>query len=144
MSITQTHPLIHFGADDHDEEEAPPTIGATDAFVRITSKSDRGSSDRFVGRFLALMIAGVTEELVAEVVTVGLRVKNLAPGDRVVVPATVRCSRVSNVARGHARVLRVPSADRTLMKVPSELRDETDERVLLLYRRRLEWLDAAE
>lgn len=120
---------------------ASPPIAATEAFVRVHAGSSRLSDDRFVGKFLALMLAGVTDELVAEVLAVGARIEELAPGDRVVVPATARRSRVANLSNDGHRVLRIPSADRVLMKIPDELRGAPDDQILFLYRRRLEWLE---
>jgi NADPH:quinone reductase-like Zn-dependent oxidoreductase len=140
MSITRSH--IHVCDLLHDDEATRPELGPTDVFVKVTSHSQRGSGDQIIGRFLALMLSGVTDELVGEIVAVGASIKNLVAGDRVVVPATVRCKRVSNFLDEDCRVLRVPSADRALMKVPPELHEETDEKILFLYRRRLEWLDA--
>lgn len=154
MRVYPIHDEVHGVEHDDRWDDEPPTtptpghpafrassVGPTDALIRITSHTDRGSSDRFVQRFLALMLAGVTDELVGEIVALGAGIRGLRVGDRVVIPATVRCTRVDNVSGDSARILRVPAADRTVMKVPEELRNESDERVLFLYRRRLEWLD---
>ncbi len=157
MSIVQSRFWNRYDADASDDlydDEVPtqrrgevsdalpsPPIAANEAFVRVRAGSSRWSNDRFVGKFLALMLAGVTDELVAEVLAVGPQLSELRPGDRVVVPATVPRSRVANLSNDGHRVLRIPSADRVLMKVPDELRGAPDDQILFLYRRRLEWLE---
>lgn len=120
------------------------SVRSTEAFVRVRPNDE---NDRFVGRFLALMLSGVTCELVGEVVATGPSVSGIHVGDRVVVPATVRRSRVPNPrpdgpeGPDKTRILRIPSADRVLMKVPEDLRNAPEDQILFLYRKRLDWLD---
>ncbi|AKU99742.1 hypothetical protein AKJ09_06406 [Labilithrix luteola] len=129
-------PRMHDG-----RSEALPGIGPTEVLIRVDSPTARGTSARFIQRFLSLLVAGIADDVVGEIVTTGSAVTGLSKGDRVVLPATVRCSR-TNTDRSSC-VLRVADADRNLMKIPADLHDLSDERILAIHRLRLEWLDEA-
>lgn len=123
----------------HDERTvALPSVGPTEVLIRVTSPTDRGTSARFLQRLFGVLVSGITEDVIGEIVVSGRAVSGLSTGDRVVLPATVRCSR-TNTARSYC-VLRVADADRNLMKIPADLEHLSDERILAIHRLRQEWL----
>lgn len=117
----------------------------TDVIVRITTTTICGTDlhilkgdvpDTAPGTILGHEAVGVIEE-------VGLGVRNLRRGDRVIIPAITKCGQCEYCQRamyshcvnggwilGHtinglqAQFARVPFADTSLYKVPEELRDE--------------------
>jgi threonine dehydrogenase-like Zn-dependent dehydrogenase len=131
--------------------EAPdPVIGAPgDAIVRVTTTALCGADlfpyHGWVPGFLPGTILG--HELVGVVEAVGAAVSHVRPGDRVVANSTISCGTClacragrssqcperalfgySGVYRqlhgGQAELVRVPSADRTLLRLPDEVTDE--------------------
>ncbi len=75
----------------------PQILNAQDAIVRITSTSICGSDLHLFNGFIPTMEKGdiLGHEFMGEVVEVGKEVKNLRPGDRVVVPFPIACGRCS-------------------------------------------------
>ena len=71
----------------------PKIMNARDAIVRITSTTICGSDLHLYNGFVPSMAAGdiLGHEFMGEVVEVGRGVKNLKPGDRVVVPFCIAC-----------------------------------------------------
>jgi threonine dehydrogenase-like Zn-dependent dehydrogenase len=77
------------------EVEDPKIINARDAVVRITSTAICGSDLHLYNGFVPTMEKGdiLGHEFMGEVVEVGPGVKNLKPGDRIVVPFTISCGK---------------------------------------------------
>jgi threonine dehydrogenase-like Zn-dependent dehydrogenase len=73
----------------------PKLINPRDAIVRITTTAICGSDLHLYGGNIPTMQAGdiLGHEFMGEVMEVGREVKNLKPGDRVVVPFTIACGR---------------------------------------------------
>lgn len=73
----------------------PGLINPRDAIIRVTSTSICGSDLHLYDGYVPTMKAGdvIGHEFMGEVVDVGPEVKNLKPGDRVVVPSTIACGR---------------------------------------------------
>jgi threonine dehydrogenase-like Zn-dependent dehydrogenase len=73
----------------------PRILNPHDAIVRITLTTICGSDLHLYDGFIPTMQKGdiVGHEFMGEVVEVGPEVKNLRPGDRVVVPFTISCGR---------------------------------------------------
>lgn len=71
----------------------PVLINPRDAIVKITSTAICGSDLHLYDGFVPTMQAGdiLGHEFMGEVVDVGKGVRNLKPGDRVVVPFTIAC-----------------------------------------------------
>ena len=71
----------------------PQIINSRDAIVRITSTAICGSDLHLYNGFMPTMMKGdiLGHEFMGEVMEVGRGVKNLKPGDRVVVPFTISC-----------------------------------------------------
>ncbi len=71
----------------------PEILSARDAIVRITSTAICGSDLHVYDGYIPTMQSGdiLGHEFMGEVVEVGREVKNLRPGDRVVVPFTISC-----------------------------------------------------
>src|SRR3954468_6209764 len=71
----------------------PQILNARDAIVRITSTAICGSDLHLYNGFMPTMKKGdvLGHEFMGEVMEVGPGVKNLKPGDRVVVPFTIAC-----------------------------------------------------
>jgi threonine dehydrogenase-like Zn-dependent dehydrogenase len=73
----------------------PKILNAQDAIVRVTSTAICGSDLHLYNGFVPTMERGdvLGHEFMGEVVEVGPAVKNLRPGDRVVVPFPISCGR---------------------------------------------------
>ncbi len=73
----------------------PEILNPRDAIVRITSTAICGSDLHLYDGYIPTMKKGdiLGHEFMGEVVEVGREVKNLAVGDRVVVPFTIACGR---------------------------------------------------
>jgi threonine dehydrogenase-like Zn-dependent dehydrogenase len=73
----------------------PKLLNNRDAIVRVTSTAICGSDLHLYNGFIPTMEKGdiLGHEFMGEVVEVGRDVKNLKPGDWVVVPATIACGR---------------------------------------------------
>ncbi len=73
----------------------PKIVDPTDMVVRITSTAICGSDLHLLDGFMPTMQAGdvIGHEPMGEVVEVGKEVRNLKPGDRVVVPFTIACGK---------------------------------------------------
>ena len=71
----------------------PQILNARDAIVRITSTAICGSDLHLYNGFMPTMKKGdvLGHEFMGEIMEVGPGVKNLKPGDRVVVPFTIAC-----------------------------------------------------
>ena len=71
----------------------PELVNPRDAIVRVTSTAICGSDLHLYDGVIPTMRAGdvLGHEFMGEVVEVGASVKNLKPGDRVVVPFTIAC-----------------------------------------------------
>jgi threonine dehydrogenase-like Zn-dependent dehydrogenase len=71
----------------------PKILNARDAIVRITSTAICGSDLHLLDGYIPTMMKGdiLGHEFMGEVVELGQAVKNLAIGDRVVVPFTISC-----------------------------------------------------
>ena len=71
----------------------PKLLNPRDAIVRVTSTAICGSDLHLYGGFVPGMVKGdiLGHEFMGEVVEVGTAVKNLRPGDRVVVPFPIAC-----------------------------------------------------
>jgi threonine dehydrogenase-like Zn-dependent dehydrogenase len=71
----------------------PKILNPRDAIVRVTSTAICGSDVHLYDGFIPTMQRGdvLGHEFMGEVVEVGSRVKNLRPGDRVVVPFPIAC-----------------------------------------------------
>jgi threonine dehydrogenase-like Zn-dependent dehydrogenase len=79
----------------------PRILNARDAIVRITSTAICGSDLHLYNGFIPAMEKGdiLGHEFMGEVVEVGPSVRNLAVGDRVVVPFTIACGHCSACQR---------------------------------------------
>lgn len=86
-------------------EDAPdPTIEApTDAIVRITTSAICGTDLHFIRGTFAGMKQGTIlgHEAVGIVEAIGSEVRNLSPGDRVVIPSTIACGYCSYCRAGY-------------------------------------------
>jgi len=73
----------------------PQILNQRDAIVRVTSTAICGSDLHLYNGFIPTMKAGdiLGHEFMGEVMEVGREVKNLRPGDRVVVPFPIACGR---------------------------------------------------
>jgi threonine dehydrogenase-like Zn-dependent dehydrogenase len=71
----------------------PKIINPRDAIVKVTSTAICGSDLHLYGGSIPAMKKGdiLGHEFMGEVVEVGSKITNLAPGDRVVVPFTIAC-----------------------------------------------------
>jgi threonine dehydrogenase-like Zn-dependent dehydrogenase len=71
----------------------PSIINERDAIVRVTSTSICGSDIHLYGGYVPAMRKGdiLGHEFMGEVAEVGPEVRELSPGDRVVVPANIAC-----------------------------------------------------
>ena len=71
----------------------PEIINPRDAVVRITSTAICGSDLHLYDGIMPPMMKGdiLGHEFMGEVVEVGSKVKNLKPGDRVIVPSVISC-----------------------------------------------------
>ena len=78
-----------------EEVPDPRILNPRDAIVRITSTAICGSDLHLYNGFVPSMLAGdiLGHEFMGEVVEVGSGVKNLKPGDRVVVPFPIACGK---------------------------------------------------
>lgn len=87
--------LCWYGKNDVRVETVPdPTIlNPRDAIVKITTTAICGSDLHLYNGYIPTMKAGdvLGHEFMGEVVEIGSEVKNLKPGDRVVVPFTIAC-----------------------------------------------------
>jgi threonine dehydrogenase-like Zn-dependent dehydrogenase len=150
--------VVFHGVGDIRVDEVPePTIQEpTDAIVRLTASAICGTDLHFVrgtmpgvaeGRVLGHEGVGIVEE-------VGAHVRNLAPGDRVVIPSTIACGTCSYCRAGYyaqcdnanpagpgtaffggpddaggfdglqAEKARIPYANVGLVKLPDEVTDD--------------------
>jgi threonine dehydrogenase-like Zn-dependent dehydrogenase len=80
----------------------PRILNPRDAIVRVTATAICGSDLHLYNGFVPMMLAGdiLGHEFMGEVVEVGAQVKNLAVGDRVVVPFAIACGNCYFCARG--------------------------------------------
>lgn len=80
----------------------PTLIDPRDAIIRVTLTAICGSDLHLYNGFIPSMLAGdiLGHEFMGEVVDVGSEVKNLAVGDRVVVPFPIACGRCFSCADG--------------------------------------------
>ncbi|MGC5333816.1 zinc-dependent alcohol dehydrogenase [Micromonospora sp. DT62] len=80
----------------------PTIMNARDAIVRITSTAICGSDLHLYHGYIPAMRKGdiLGHEFMGEVVEVGPQVRNLRPGDRVVVPFPIACGHCSSCQRG--------------------------------------------
>jgi threonine dehydrogenase-like Zn-dependent dehydrogenase len=89
--------LCWFGKGDVRVENAPDPkiLSPGDAVVRVTTTAICGSDLHLYGGYVPMLEEGdiLGHEFMGEVVEVGPEVKNLKPGDRVVVPAIIACGR---------------------------------------------------
>ncbi len=71
----------------------PELLNPRDAIIRVTSTAICGSDLHLYNGFIATLLKGdiLGHEFMGEVVEVGPGVKNLVPGDRVIVPFTISC-----------------------------------------------------
>ncbi|MFY1693010.1 zinc-dependent alcohol dehydrogenase [Plantactinospora sp. WMMB782] len=86
------------------EEVADPEIkDPTDAVVRITTSAICGTDLHFARGTMPGLRPGIVlgHEAVGEVVEVGPGVRNLTPGDRVIVPSTIACGYCSYCRAGY-------------------------------------------
>lgn len=81
----------------------PQILNQCDAIVRVTSTAICGSDLHLYNGFMPTMRKGdiLGHEFMGEVVEVGREVKNLAVGDRVVVPFTVACGACWSCKQGN-------------------------------------------
>src|SRR5512137_504708 len=72
----------------------PKILNPHDAIVKITSTAICGSDLHLYDGFIPTMEKGdiVGHEFMGEVVEIGIEVKKLKPGDRIVVPFPISCS----------------------------------------------------
>src|SRR5581483_8746260 len=96
--------LCWYGKEDVRVEDVPePTIlNPRDAIVRITTTAICGSDLHMYDGYIAGLKPGdiLGHEFMGEIVDVGPGVKNLAVGDRVVVPFGIYCGRCESCRRG--------------------------------------------
>ena len=80
----------------------PQIINQHDAIVRISATAICGSDLHLYNGFVPTMESGdiLGHEFMGEVVEVGREVKNLRPGDRVVVPFPIACGQCFSCQRG--------------------------------------------
>ncbi|SCG49430.1 zinc-dependent alcohol dehydrogenase [Micromonospora zamorensis] len=80
----------------------PKIMNARDAVVRITTTAICGSDLHLYHGYIPAMRKGdiLGHEFMGEVVEVGPEVRNLKPGDRVVVPFPIACGHCSSCQRG--------------------------------------------
>ncbi|WP_433319388.1 zinc-dependent alcohol dehydrogenase [Micromonospora sp. CA-269861] len=80
----------------------PKIMNARDAIVRISTTAICGSDLHLYHGYIPAMRKGdiLGHEFMGEVVEVGPQVRNLAPGDRVVVPFSIACGHCSSCQRG--------------------------------------------
>ncbi len=80
----------------------PTIMNARDAIVRISTTAICGSDLHLYHGYIPAMRKGdiLGHEFMGEVVEVGPQVRNLAPGDRVVVPFPIACGHCSSCQRG--------------------------------------------
>ncbi|MBQ1073205.1 glutathione-dependent formaldehyde dehydrogenase [Micromonospora sp. C31] len=80
----------------------PTIMNARDAIVRVTSTAICGSDLHLYHGYIPAMRKGdiLGHEFMGEVVEVGPQVRNLRPGDRVVVPFPIACGHCSSCQRG--------------------------------------------
>jgi len=80
-----------------EEVPDPKILSPRDCIVRVTSTAICGSDLHLFNGFIPTMEKGdvLGHEFMGEVMEVGPEVKNLAPGDRVVVPFPIACGRCS-------------------------------------------------
>ncbi|WP_433393447.1 zinc-dependent alcohol dehydrogenase [Micromonospora sp. KLBMP9576] len=80
----------------------PTIMNARDAIVRVTSTAICGSDLHLYHGYIPAMRKGdiLGHEFMGEVVEVGPQVRNLRPGDRVVVPFPIACGHCSSCRRG--------------------------------------------
>ena len=76
-----------------DEVPDPKILNPRDAIIRITSTAICGSDLHLYNGFIPTMKSGdvIGHEFMGEVVELGKGVRNLAVGDRVVVPFPIAC-----------------------------------------------------
>jgi threonine dehydrogenase-like Zn-dependent dehydrogenase len=76
-----------------EEVPDPKILNPRDAIVRVTSTAICGSDLHLYNGFVPTMIKGdvLGHEFMGEIVEVGKAIKNLKPGDRVVVPFPIAC-----------------------------------------------------
>ena len=84
----------------------PKLLNPRDAIVRITSTAICGSDLHLYNGFVPTMKRGdvLGHEFMGEIVELGRDVKNLAIGDRVVVPFPIACGNCAQCQREHDRV----------------------------------------
>lgn len=80
----------------------PKIMNARDAIVRVSTTAICGSDLHLYHGYIPAMRKGdiLGHEFMGEVVEVGPQVRNLAPGDRVVVPFPIACGHCSSCQRG--------------------------------------------
>ena len=112
--------LVYHGKKDIRCDTVPdPAIeDPRDAIVRVTSCAICGSDLHLFDGFMMGMKRGdiVGHEFMGEVVEVGRAVKNLAKGDRVVVPFTISCGECDQCRRGNFSVCEVTNRNRELQE----------------------------
>ena len=86
-----------------EEVDDPKVEAPTDAVVRITTSAICGTDLHFVRGTMAGMVPGTIlgHEAIGIVEEVGADVRNLAPGDRVVIPSTIGCGACSYCRAGY-------------------------------------------
>src|SRR6476659_2099282 len=79
----------------------PEILNPRDAIVKVTSTAICGSDLHLLDGFIPTMEKGdvIGHEFMGEVEEVGPEVKNLRPGDRVVVPFPIACGRCNMCQR---------------------------------------------
>jgi threonine dehydrogenase-like Zn-dependent dehydrogenase len=84
-----------------EEVPDPAILNPRDAIVRITSTAICGSDLHLYNGFIPTMKSGdvLGHEFMGEVVEVGKGVRNLSPGDRVVVPFPIACGHCAQCER---------------------------------------------
>ena len=75
----------------------PKILNPRDAILKVTATTICGSDLHLVGGYIPALQPGdiIGHEFMGEIVEVGPAVKNLKPGDRVVVPSFISCGRCS-------------------------------------------------
>jgi threonine dehydrogenase-like Zn-dependent dehydrogenase len=81
----------------------PEIVNARDAIVKVTSTTICGSDLHLYNGYVPAMMKGdiLGHEFMGEVVDVGQGVKNLKPGDRVVVPFAIACGNCEQCELGN-------------------------------------------
>jgi threonine dehydrogenase-like Zn-dependent dehydrogenase len=84
-----------------DQVPEPKILNSRDAIVRVTRTAICGSDLHLYNGFVPTMRSGdvLGHEFMGEVVEVGDGIKNLAPGDRVVVPFPIACGHCAQCER---------------------------------------------